>query len=248
MCILVVTASFTSGLTDILFNKVMVYMTGHMRVVMDSYTTRRSDVIRDVPRFMAAIKDNVPGIVRIDQTVSAFGRSVGNGKTGMVALVGISKDSDFYKDTQLESGSTRDLFKPDVFPGIIMYKNGARDINVGLNDIVTVRFQTVYGQSQAPKFKVVGLIPSQNMFMDVAAFVDMDEMRKLLNLKPEESLGLNIVTAVSAGRAEGDPGGEQALQGLHPGAAGVKADLVMRRRADRLRTCLPLSWRTIRRR
>src|SRR5208282_2003913 len=111
MCILVVTASFTSGLTDILFNKVMVYMTGHMRVVMDSYTSRRSDVIRDVPRFMAAIKENVPGIVRVDQTVSAFGRSVGNGKTGLVALVGISRDSDFYKDTELESGSTKDLFK-----------------------------------------------------------------------------------------------------------------------------------------
>ena len=195
MCILVVTASFTSGLTDILFNKVMVYMTGHLRVAMDSYTTRRSDVVRDVPRFIAEIKDHVPGIVRIDETVSAFGRTVGNGKTGMVALVGIPRDSDFYKDTQLESGSTKDMYKPDVFPGIIMYKNAARDINVKLNDIVTVRFQTVYGQSQAPKFKVVGLIPSENMFMDVAAFVDMAEMRKLLNLKPEESLGLNIVTS-----------------------------------------------------
>jgi acyl-CoA reductase-like NAD-dependent aldehyde dehydrogenase len=45
MCILVVTASFTNGLTDILFNKVMVYMTGHIRVVEDTYTPRRSDVI-----------------------------------------------------------------------------------------------------------------------------------------------------------------------------------------------------------
>jgi ABC-type lipoprotein release transport system permease subunit len=225
MCILVVTASFTSGLTDILFNKVMVYMTGHMRVVMDSYTTRRSDVIRDVPRFMAAIKDNVPGIVRIDQTVSAFGRSVGNGKTGMVALVGISKDSDFYKDTQLESGSTRDLFKPDIFPGIIMYKNGARDINVGLNDIVTVRFQTVYGQSQAPKFKVIGLIPSQNMFMDVAAFVDMEEMRKLLNLRPEESLGLNIVTAYPQDAQKVIQVANKLYKAFTPGAAGVKAEL-----------------------
>ena len=227
MCILVVTASFTSGLTDILFNKVMVYMTGHMRVVMDSYTTRRSDVIRDVPRFMAAIKENVPGIVRVDQTVSAFGRSVGNGKTGMVALVGISKDSDFYKDTQLESGSTRDLFKPDVFPGIIMYKNGARDINVGMNDIVTVRFQTVYGQSQAPKFKVVGLIPSQNMFMDVAAFVDMDEMRKLLNLKPEESLGLNIVTAYPQDAQKVIQVANKLYKAFTPGAAGVKAELTL---------------------
>ena len=163
----------------------------------------------------------------MDQTVSAFGRSVGNGKTGMVALVGISKDSDFYKDTQLESGSTRDIFKPDVFPGIIMYKNAAKDINVGLNDIVTIRFQTVYGQSQAPKFKVVGLIPSQNMFMDVAAFVDMDEMRKLLNLKPEESLGLNIVTSYPQDSQKVIQVANKLYKAFTPGAAGVKAELTL---------------------
>jgi ABC-type lipoprotein release transport system permease subunit len=225
MAILVVTASFTSGLTDILFNKVMVYMTGHIRVVRDEYTTRRSDVIRDTPRYMQIIKDTVPGIVRIDQVVSSFGRTVGNGKTGMAALVGIDKNSDFYKETQLESGDPRDLFKPDVFPGIILYKNAAKDINVGMNDIVTVRFQSIYGQAQAPKFRVVGLIPSQNMFMDVAAFVDVDILRGMLNLKPEESLGLNIVTSY--------PGNSQKLileanklyAALGPQLAGVKAEL-----------------------
>jgi ABC-type lipoprotein release transport system permease subunit len=225
MCILVVTASFTSGLTDILFNKIMVYMTGHIRVVMDQYTTRRSDAIRDMPRFIAAIKQNVPGIVRIDEDVSAFGRSVGNGKTGLVALVGIAKDSDFYNETQLESGNPKDIFKPDIFPGIIMYKNAARDINVGLNDIVTIRFQTVYGQSQAPKFKIVGLIPSENMFMDVAAFVDMDVLRKMLNLRPEEVLGLNIVTSYPQDSQKIVKVANTLYKALTPGAAGVKAEL-----------------------
>jgi len=154
MCILVVTASFTAGLTDILFNKMLVYMSGHIKVVRDEYTSRRSDVIRDTDRFIKAIKENVEGIKEIDQTVSAFGRVVGNGKTGLVALVGVSRDSNFYKDTDLESGHTRDIYKPDVFPGILLYKNAARELNVGMNDTVTVRFQTVYGQSQAPKYKV----------------------------------------------------------------------------------------------
>jgi len=227
MAILVVTASFTSGLTDILFNKVMVYMTGHIRVVENSYSTRRSDVIRDMPRFLKAIKDTVPGIVRVDEVVSTFGRSVGNGKTGMMALVGIAKDSDFYKDTQLEQGHTRDIFKPDVFPGIIMYKNAAKDINVGLNDIVTVRFETVYGQSQAPKFRVVGLIPSQNMFMDVAAFVDMDVLRGLLNLKPQEVLGLNIVTSYPQDSRKVIEEADRLYAALNPGVAGVKATVTL---------------------
>ena len=223
MCILVMTASFTNGLTDILFNKVMVYMTGHIRVIQDSYVTRRSDVIRDVPRFIQAIKENVPGIKRIDVTVSAFGRSIGNGKTGMVALVGIPRDADFYRDTQLEAGHTQDIFKQDVFPGIIMYKNAAKDINVRLNDIVTVRFDTVYGQSQAPKFKVVGLIPSENMFMDVAAFVDQDTLRTMLNLKPDEALGLNIVVDYPEDQRKVIAEANKLHAALAPEAAGVKA-------------------------
>jgi putative ABC transport system permease protein len=227
MAILVVTASFTSGLTDILFNKVMVYMTGHIRVVEDSYSNRRSDVIRDMPRFIQTIKENVPGIVRIDEVVSTFGRSVGNGKTGMMALVGIAKDSDFYKDTQLEEGHTQDIFKPDVFPGLIMYKNAAKDINVKLGDTVTVRFETVYGQSQAPKFRVVGLIPSQNMFMDVAAFVDMDVLRGMLNLKPQEVLGLNIVTSYPENSQKVIQEANKLYAALSPQVAGVKAELAL---------------------
>ena len=223
MCILVVTASFTNGLTDILFNKIMVYMTGHISVKEYSYTTRRSDVIRDTPRVIDLIKKNVEGIKRIDIGVAAFGRSIGNGKTGMCALVGLPKDADFYNETQLESGNPRDIFKPDVFPGIILYKNAARDLNVGMNDIVTVRFETIYGQSQAPKFKVVGLIPSENMFMDVAAFVDQDTLRGFLNLKPDESLGLNIVTAYPENAQKVIAEANKLHAALAPEAAGIKA-------------------------
>ena len=225
MCILIVTASFTGGLTDILFNKVLVYMSGHIRVVMNEYTTRRSDVIRDKERFEKIIRDNVQGIVRIDETVSAFGRSVGNGKTGLMALVGVAKDADFYKDTQLEEGNTRDIYKPDVFPGIILYKNAARDLNVKMGDIITVRFETVYGQSQAPKFKVVGLIPSENMFMDVAAFIDIETMRQLLNLTPGEVLGLNIVTKYPEDARKVIAEANKLHEALAPEAAGVQAEL-----------------------
>jgi ABC-type lipoprotein release transport system permease subunit len=225
LCILVVTSSFTNGLTDILFNKVMVNMTGHLSVHMDQYTTRRSDVIRDKERFEALIRRNVSGVVRIDETVNAFARAVGNGKTGFMALVGIPKGSDFYKDTDLAQGNIEDIYKPDVFPGIVMYKNAARDLNLKFGDTVTARFETVYGQSQAPKFKIVGLIPSENMFMDVAAFIDMDTMRKLLNLSPKEVLGLNIVTKYPEDQRQVIEQANKLYNALTPEAAGVKAAL-----------------------
>ena len=174
MCILVVTTSFTSGLSDILFNRVLVYMTGHIAVQELQYTTRRTDVIRDKDRIIALIRQNVEGIKSIDEGVGAFGRTIGNGRTGHGLPGGPGPDSEFYDQTALEAGDPRDIYKPDVFPGIILYKNAARDLNVGMNDTVTARFETVYGQSQAVKFKVVGVIPSENMFMDMAGFVDSE--------------------------------------------------------------------------
>jgi putative ABC transport system permease protein len=233
MCILILTSSFTNGLTDILFNKVLVRMTGHIHVAEYEYTTRRSDVIRDTERFERIIRQTVQGIKRIDATISTFGRAIGNGKTGFLALVGIPQDADFYKETQLTAGDPRDIYKPDVFPGIILYKNAARDLNVGLDDIVTVRFDTVYGQSQAPKFKVVGLIPSENMFMDVAGFVDMERLRGLLNLKPEECLGLNIVTDYPEDRARVIAEANKLQAALQPGPASMKAELALGGRTAR---------------
>jgi ABC-type lipoprotein release transport system permease subunit len=94
-----------------------------------------------------------------------------------------------------------------------------------LNDLVTIRFETVYGQSQAPKFKVVGIIPSENMFMDMASFVDMETLRGLLNLRPEECLGLNILTPYPENQAKTIAQANKLHAALAPGAAGLKGTI-----------------------
>jgi ABC-type lipoprotein release transport system permease subunit len=225
MCVLVVTTSFTSGLSDILFNRVLVFMTGHIGVQELQYTTRRTDVIRDKDRIIGLIRQNVEGIKSINEGVGAFGRTIGNGKTGMIYLVGLDRNSEFYDQTALEQGDPRDIYKPDVFPGIILYKNAAKDLNVGMNDTVTARFETVYGQSQAVKFKVVGVIPSENMFMDMAGFVDSEVLRRYLNLQPQEVVGLEVVTEYPENSKKVIAMADRLHAALRPEAAGVKASL-----------------------
>ncbi len=225
MCVLVVTASFTSGLSDILFNRVLVYMTGHLGVQEMQYTTRRTDVIRDKDRIIALIKKNVEGIKSINESVGVFSRTIGNGKTGMAFLVGLERSSDFYTQTQLEKGDPRDVYKPGVFPGIVIYKNAARDLNVGLNDVITARFETIYGQNQAVKFKVVGIIPSENMFMDVAAFTDAEVLRRELNMGPQEVIGLEVVTDYPENSQKVIAMANRLHDALAPQAAGVVGTL-----------------------
>jgi ABC-type lipoprotein release transport system permease subunit len=224
MVVLVVTASYTNGLTDILFNKVMVYWTGHIRVIEDSYVTRRSDVIRDKARFIDIIRASVPGIKQIDEVTTAYARALGNERTALVALIGIPKDrKDFFTAADMDAGNPRGIFTPGVFPGILLYKNTANDLNVRMNDIVTMRFDTIYGQAQAPKFRVVGILPSQNVFQDSGVFVDMDTLKGLLNMKPDETQALNIVTTYPQDQKKVAQAAAALRRALAPEAAGVQA-------------------------
>jgi len=64
--------------------------------------------------------------------------------------------------------------------------------------------------------------------MDVAAFVDMDTLRGQLNMKPNESLGLQIVTTYPQDAQKVIAQANKLQKALAPGAAGVKAVLLAR--------------------
>ena len=222
--LLVVTTAFTNGLTDNLFNKVMTYWTGHLRVTEYSYVTRRSDVIREKARFIKVIRESVPGVKRIDEVASVYGRAVGNGHTALVALLGIPADrTDFFTPADMLQGDPRDIFRTGVFPGILLYKNTADELNVRLNDTVTIRFQSVYGQAQAPNFRVVGILPSRNVFQDSGVFMDMAAMKTYLNVKQDEALALNVVTTYPQDRQKIAAAAQKLRDALRPEAAGVRA-------------------------
>jgi ABC-type lipoprotein release transport system permease subunit len=63
------------------------------------------------------------------------------------------------------------------------------------------------------------------MFMDVAAFVDRETLRGLLNLKPNESLGLQIVTKYPEDAQKVIAQANKLQAALAPEAAGVKGTL-----------------------
>jgi putative ABC transport system permease protein len=62
--------------------------------------------------------------------------------------------------------------------------------------------------------------------MDVAAFVDREMLRGMLNLKPDECLGLSIVTTYPENRAKVIAEANKLQAALAPEAAGVKAALL----------------------
>ena len=227
MSILVVTTSFTNGLTDVIFNRLMVYMTGHINVKSEESTTHLASVIRDTPRLETLVRQNVDGVKRIDEQIGAFGRAIGNHKTALLMLVGSDKNrqGDDNGDFVMAEGRFDDIYKADLYPGIIVFQSTANGLNVKLNDLIYVKFNTIYKQPQSPAFKVVGIIRSQNLMMDMVGLVDVKKLKPFLNLKPQESLGLNVIVNYPDDQMHILRDSDKLYKALHPQTAGVAGTL-----------------------
>lgn len=89
---LITATSFVNGITDTLFNRVVVYMTGHIEVHLSENGSQYYSINRDTNRMKSLIQQNVSGIKRIQENVSVFTRGIGNGKSDNLILIGLPPD------------------------------------------------------------------------------------------------------------------------------------------------------------
>ncbi|NBV41597.1 hypothetical protein EBR96_02345, partial [bacterium] len=62
---LVISTSFVNGITDTLFNRVIVYMTGHIELHMSEKGSQYYSIIRDRSRMEAIVRKNITGVKEI---------------------------------------------------------------------------------------------------------------------------------------------------------------------------------------
>jgi ABC-type lipoprotein release transport system permease subunit len=193
MCILIVVFAFTSGITDILFNKVLVYMSGHIRIEMTENTNSFKQIIRETDRFKKIAEKTVDGVGEMYSEVGAFVRCLGNGKTTNVVLIGMpveDLDDPFVQQMKIVDGSVEDVLLNTEEDAIGLFQQTADDLNVKLGDTVKVRLNTFSGQVQSAVLTVRAIAESQSMFMDMVAFMREDRCRALLNMREQESIGI----------------------------------------------------------
>lgn len=152
--ILIIANSFSNGVTDILFNKIVVYITGHVRVSISEGKGMMLPVFRDKERLLSIIKSNAYDVEDIDEGVMMFTRAVGNGKAENMAVVGVETKkslSDKQKKELDESfhvenhGSFRDISRTDIENPVILSKEKAKILNVKKNDIIRIRYRNIFG-------------------------------------------------------------------------------------------------------
>lgn len=194
MSILVVTFAFSHGISDILLNKIVINMTGHISVTVQERGEDVMPMIRDKYWLMEKIKSVVKEPHSIRESVStSFSRVIGNGKSGNMVIVGMpATPENMARETVLE-GDLENFMNGSVRYPIAIYKQTSDDLNVKVGDVIRSKFETIYGQSQSARFQVVAILGGGNLFSSFVAFIPIEKAKELMNLEDSENQGLTIV-------------------------------------------------------
>ena len=199
MMILVVANSFSHGISDTLFNKIIVYMTGHIDFNVLENGRFRTPITRDLERYENVLSQNLKGVVRIEENLSITGRGIGNGKSDLIVIVGIDikpeADADIKSYFSLKEGSFKDYANASgkyVNP-IMITDQKAKSLNVKLYDTIRIRIQNVYGQQETAFLTVVAIIKSKNIYLDMALYLNKADTKRLMGLKAHETGSLQVV-------------------------------------------------------
>jgi ABC-type lipoprotein release transport system permease subunit len=198
--ILVTANSFSHGISDNMFNKIMRYVTGQVTVRFNEKGKMTRELFRDKARIMNILK-NEPGVQRADEAVGMFCRAIGNGRADNIILVGadttrgMSKEGlkELEESFRLVEGSWKDLENTSLENPVIVSQEKARYLNVKKNDIIRLRFRNMFGQDQAERLTVAGIMKNDNIFMQPVVFLELAKAKEVLGYRPWESPSIHLL-------------------------------------------------------
>ncbi|OGS46220.1 MAG: hypothetical protein A2539_02980 [Elusimicrobia bacterium RIFOXYD2_FULL_34_15] len=197
--ILVIANSFSHGISDIMFNKIMRWVTGQVTIRFNEKGRISRELFRDKDRIMTIVKSE-PGVEEADEGVGMFMRAIGNGKSDNIILVGVNTKQGISEKTRKEveeafrliEGTWKDLENPAIENPVIVSEEKARYLNVKKNDVIRVRFRNMFGQDQAARLTIVGIMKNDNIFMQPVIFLELDKAKEILAYRPYETGSISI--------------------------------------------------------
>lgn len=193
VCLLVIANALSGGISDILLNKIVTHFSGHIILTVAERNTTRWAISRDQERLKAKIQQTIPGIQLMRESIEATGRALGNGKAMYVSVLGIEPDANFMSVTSAKAGNLADLSNPALENPLALYEPMAKRLNVQVGDLIQMRFESVYQQTQTARFTVVAILRANNPFFTQLTYCPINRLKPLLGYQPQETGGLEIV-------------------------------------------------------
>lgn len=198
--ILVVAHSFSRGISDIMFNRVIKWAAGHVSVNFAERGNVMKKVFRDRARIMGVIESRVFDALEINENTGFFGRVIGRHKADNMVLVGIDMGKAVSEETRKEVedqyrmviGKWEDISSPAVENAVIMSDEKAAYLKVKKGDTLSLRVKNIYGQDQALRATVVGVFRNTNIFMNVVTFMELKNVKRIMGYTSDETADITF--------------------------------------------------------
>jgi ABC-type lipoprotein release transport system permease subunit len=200
--ILVLANSFSHGISDVLFNKIVVYVAGHVSVGFSERGNAYRQVFHDGDRVVEIVKKELSDITQIQEALGFMARAIGNGKSDNVIMVGVDlkrtinvkqsedvirkEQEEYSKNFKMVEGNFLDLNKPGIENPVAVSQEKAKYLNIKKGDVLRVRFNDINGQSQAARLNIVAIFKPANTFMGFPVFLEVATLKKLTGYGPHD--------------------------------------------------------------
>ncbi|MFP4165059.1 MAG: ABC transporter permease [Chitinispirillaceae bacterium] len=198
--ILVLANSFSRGISDVLFNEIVVYVAGHMKVSFNQDGNVYNQVFKDGDRMLEIVDENVPDLIRAEEAIGIMARAIGNGKADNVIMVGMDMNATVTEEEQKEyeksfkiiEGSFEALEDSTVHLPVGLAQKKAEYLNLKLNDVLRVRFTDINGMNQSARLTVAAIFKPANVFMSAPIFLELQDLKEILGYGPHDIAQLNL--------------------------------------------------------
>lgn len=229
--VLIMANSFSHGISEVLFNRVVKYANGHISVSSFQNGNMYMQVFHDGPRMLELVKKEVPDVVLMQEAIGIMARAIGNGKGDNVIMVGVDLSQKMSKEDQKEysdnfkflEGSFLSIKDSTVENPVVMSEQKAKYLKVKKGDVLRTRFQNIYGQNQSARLTITGIFKPANMFMSAPIFLNINDLKKLSGYGPHDIAGLNIT--IKNPKKMAIPVSNRIHDALKPGLAVIPATL-----------------------
>lgn len=198
--ILVLANAFSHGISDILFNQIVSYVSGHVSVNFTKNGNMYNQVFHDGERMISTVKKTVPEMSSFQEAIGIMGRAIGHGKSDNVIMVGMDIDTkmskkeedEYRKNFKVLEGAFENLKDTTYDHPVIMSQEKAKYLNVKYLDDIHVRFTNINGQSQTARLTIVAIFKPANMFMSAPIFLELKDLKNIVGYGPHDISALYL--------------------------------------------------------
>lgn len=203
MAVLVIANAFSHGISDVMFNRILTYVTGHVSVGFSVKGNLSSPVFRDGGRMLDVARRALPDAKRVVEALGIFSRAVGNGVSDNIVLVGMDvraaaserERAELRDNFRMEVGAFEDVIREDLENPVLLASEKAAYLKVKRGDVLRARFQDVFGRNQAVRLTVAGIFKPANIFMTAPVFMDQRRLKVLAGYGPQDISGFQVTLA-----------------------------------------------------